>query len=450
MPPPPSSCWRRPPWPASSGRRWPTCTASARRRARSPATRRRARACCSSWDGCWRSASATRTAPSRPIATARAWTPAAARPGRACAASTRRATAGRRCSRWPSSRRARSAMPVERSRLFQEMGQIWRDQLGDAEQAEQYFQRARQERDSAATAPAPEPEAERHAALVQEAWICAARGDSTRAVAALREALESDPGNVEAIDMLVTVLDGAERHAELAELLERRAALAADPTTRAAVLSRLGSGARAAARRHVGRALRLRARPRFRSAQPGRPGRAAAHLPAHRVVERAAAAARDGGDGRPARAARRDAVSARAAARAPVRRRRCGGRELPGGAGPRARQPGRQGGADAAPGRQRRGRLRRSGVRGARREPRRAGRRRARAQARAARVRGRRRRTRRRPSCGCAWRSCAAPRWTIRSAPSRCWSRVSSRRTRWCWWHSGWRCSTSAAAVTRR
>lgn len=129
---------------------------------------------------------------------------------------------------------------VERGRLFQEMGQIWRDQLGDAEQAEQFFQRARQERDSAATAPGPEPESERHAALVQEAWICAARGDSTRAVAALREALESDPGNVEAIDMLVTVLDGAERHAELAELLERRAALAADPTTRAAVLSRLG------------------------------------------------------------------------------------------------------------------------------------------------------------------------------------------------------------------
>jgi tetratricopeptide (TPR) repeat protein len=130
--------------------------------------------------------------------------------------------------------------PSERARLLQEMGQIWRDQLGDAEQAEQYFQRARQERDSAGTAPAPEPDAERHAALVQEAWICAARGDSIRAVAALREALESDPSNVEAIDMLVTVLDGAERHAELAELLERRAALAADPTTRAAVLSRLG------------------------------------------------------------------------------------------------------------------------------------------------------------------------------------------------------------------
>lgn len=130
--------------------------------------------------------------------------------------------------------------PAERSRLFQEMGQIWRDQLGDAEQAEQFAQRARQERDAIETASGPEPEEERRAALVQEAWISAARGDSSRAVASLREALESDPSDIEAIDMLVTVLDGAERHAEMAELLERRAALASDAVTRAAVLARLG------------------------------------------------------------------------------------------------------------------------------------------------------------------------------------------------------------------
>ncbi|MGH0028797.1 MAG: hypothetical protein ACQGVC_03330 [Myxococcota bacterium] len=126
----------------------------------------------------------------------------------------------------------------ERARLFHEMGEIWQQQLGDAEQAEQFFVRARFERD--AEEPEPDLVNEAQAALVQGAWISAARGDSTSAVASLREALDKDPSNIEAIDMLVTVLDGAERHAEMAELLERRAALATDLSTRAAVLARLG------------------------------------------------------------------------------------------------------------------------------------------------------------------------------------------------------------------
>jgi tetratricopeptide (TPR) repeat protein len=130
--------------------------------------------------------------------------------------------------------------PRARAQLYQEMGDIWQRQLADAEQAEHYYTRARYERDQAPAEVAPDPAEEAHAALVQSAWIAAARGDSVTAVSALREALEGDPANVDAIDMLVTVLEGAERHAEVAELLERRAALATDATTRGAVLSRLG------------------------------------------------------------------------------------------------------------------------------------------------------------------------------------------------------------------
>lgn len=130
--------------------------------------------------------------------------------------------------------------PSERATLFHEMGDIWRQQLDDAEQAEQFYVRARFERDATEHEAEPEPIDAGHDALVQSAWISAARGDSTAAVTALREALDRDPSNVEAIDMLVTVLDGAERHSEMAELLERRAALAVDPNTRAAVFARLG------------------------------------------------------------------------------------------------------------------------------------------------------------------------------------------------------------------
>jgi tetratricopeptide (TPR) repeat protein len=150
------------------------------------------------------------------------------------------------------------ADPSERARLFEEMGDLWQDRLGDREQAEQFRARARSERDGAAPAPgrpAPEPRSEPApgldpepapdtdvdpSALVQSAWIAAARGDAPAAVASLRQWIDRHPQDVEAIDMLVTVLDGAERHGEMADLLERRASLAADPVTQAAVLTRLG------------------------------------------------------------------------------------------------------------------------------------------------------------------------------------------------------------------
>jgi tetratricopeptide (TPR) repeat protein len=129
---------------------------------------------------------------------------------------------------------------AERARLFNDMGDIWQDRLGDAEQAEQYYVRARFERDALPPEVDPKTEEDDSATLVQSAWISAARGDSHAAVTSLRQALDGDPSNIEAIDMLATVLEGAERHAEMAELLERRAALAADPATQAAVLARLG------------------------------------------------------------------------------------------------------------------------------------------------------------------------------------------------------------------
>ena len=41
--------------------------------------------------------------------------------------------------------------------------------------------------------------------------------------------------------MMATVLEGVERHAEMTDFLERRAALATDPEIRGAVLARLGA-----------------------------------------------------------------------------------------------------------------------------------------------------------------------------------------------------------------
>lgn len=128
----------------------------------------------------------------------------------------------------------------ERSRLFQEMGEIWEQRLGEPDQAEQFYERARLERGAREPDAAAASEQTDHAALVQNAWISAARGDSHAAVVSLRQVLDEDPSNIEAIDMLVTVLEGAERHPEMADLLERRAALASEPVTRAAVLARLG------------------------------------------------------------------------------------------------------------------------------------------------------------------------------------------------------------------
>ena len=132
--------------------------------------------------------------------------------------------------------------PEERARVFAEMGDIWQRELGDAAQAEELYARARSETGGARTDDASDPLEATGAEppLVQNAWLAAARGDTTGALAALERALERDPTDVEALDLMLTVLDGAERHAEMHGLLERRAALAGDPETRGAVLQRLG------------------------------------------------------------------------------------------------------------------------------------------------------------------------------------------------------------------
>jgi tetratricopeptide (TPR) repeat protein len=134
-----------------------------------------------------------------------------------------------------------SMPPEERARLFSEMGDIWQRELGDAGQAEQCYARARSE---AVPAKADRGAAEVNGdgeSLVQQAWLAAARGDSSTALAALRRALEIDPADADALDMMATVLEGLERHAEMTDFLERRAALVTNPETRAAVLARLGA-----------------------------------------------------------------------------------------------------------------------------------------------------------------------------------------------------------------
>lgn len=127
--------------------------------------------------------------------------------------------------------------PEERARLYAEMGDIWLRELRDEAQAEQLYARARAESGAGA---AEEESAAADGELLQNAWLAAARGDVDAAVETLRRALEIDPADVEALDMLVSVLEGAERHEEMTELLERRAALAADPETRSAVWMHLG------------------------------------------------------------------------------------------------------------------------------------------------------------------------------------------------------------------
>jgi len=133
-------------------------------------------------------------------------------------------------------------MPSEdRARLFSEMGDIWQRELGDAAQAENCYERAREEA-APADAGKPPPDVERSSTpLVQQAWLAAARGDASTALEALRRALEANPADVEGLDMMATVLEGIERHAEMTDVLERRAALATDPETRGAVLARLGA-----------------------------------------------------------------------------------------------------------------------------------------------------------------------------------------------------------------
>lgn len=135
-------------------------------------------------------------------------------------------------------------LPDERARLLTQMARIWERELGDTEQAQQLLARARQERSAAprpATEAAPSDDARAAKTLVQRAWLFSARGDAQGAVAALHEALARDASDVEALDMLLTVLEGAERYGEMSDLLERRATLAADDATRAVVLARLGA-----------------------------------------------------------------------------------------------------------------------------------------------------------------------------------------------------------------
>ena len=136
------------------------------------------------------------------------------------------------------------ALPDERARLLTQMARIWERELGDTDQAQQLLARARQERSAAprlASEAAPQGDAPAAKTLVQRAWLASARGDAQGAVAALHDALARDASDVEALDMLLTVLEGAERYGEMSELLERRASLAADDATRSVVLARLGA-----------------------------------------------------------------------------------------------------------------------------------------------------------------------------------------------------------------
>jgi tetratricopeptide (TPR) repeat protein len=129
----------------------------------------------------------------------------------------------------------------ERARLFSEMGDIWQRELGDAAQASNCYERAREEAAATDSPTAPADDAVGATSLVQKAWLAAARGDASTALEALRRTLESDPADVEGLDMMATVLEGVERYAEMTDFLERRAALATDPETRGAVLARLGA-----------------------------------------------------------------------------------------------------------------------------------------------------------------------------------------------------------------
>ena len=136
------------------------------------------------------------------------------------------------------------AQPEERARLLTQMARIWERELGDTEQAQQLLARARHERSRSTRAAAdasPRDESSAAPTLVQRAWLASARGDAQGAVAALHDALAQDASDVEALDMLLTVLEGAERYGEMSDLLERRASLATEDATRSVVLARLGA-----------------------------------------------------------------------------------------------------------------------------------------------------------------------------------------------------------------
>lgn len=123
----------------------------------------------------------------------------------------------------------------DRARIFAEMGDIWQREIGDEDHARELYELARNE-----TGASEDPATGETAELVQSAWLSAARGDTDAAVSALEIALERNPADIEALDMMTTVLEGGERLEEVAPLLEQRASVASDPQTRSAVLMRLG------------------------------------------------------------------------------------------------------------------------------------------------------------------------------------------------------------------
>lgn len=181
------------------------------------------------------------------------------------------------------------AQADERARLLAQMARIWERELGDADQARALLGRAAEERKAGARRPearrdeGPKDETPPATTLVQRAWLASARGDSQGAVAALQGALAADASDVEALDMLLTVLEGAERYAEMSDLLERRATLAADDATRAVVLARLG------ALRETHQGDLAGARHSFERALEADPGNRAARSALQRIYRRSEA-----------------------------------------------------------------------------------------------------------------------------------------------------------------
>ena len=191
---------------------------------------------------------------------------------------------------------ARHSDPLQRAQLLEISAEIWESQFHDREQARALRERAASERGEPLEYDADEAEAEigepvqaveslegtrETTSPTQRAWLAAARGQSAEAVQLLRGALEVDPDDIEAIDMLISVLEAAERHAESAEWLERRATLAEEAETRAAVLTRLavlreGLGDPVAARQAYEQAL---------ESQPGLDGVRPALLRLYRETE---------------------------------------------------------------------------------------------------------------------------------------------------------------------
>ena len=128
--------------------------------------------------------------------------------------------------------------PLERARLFREMGDVWEHELGDPEQASQLQARARAEESDPSEDAAPttsEP------ATVERAWRLATEGETDAAIAVLNERIALHPNEIEALDMLLSVLERAGREVAMAGVLAQRAAASTDAPTRAAVLVRLGA-----------------------------------------------------------------------------------------------------------------------------------------------------------------------------------------------------------------